>query len=58
MGQINWNDDDKRKALRTNLAYLAKAEQYVMLKDAENMRYVRYGPRAREGKGWAPSARS
>lgn len=38
VGQINWDDFDKRRALRTNLMYLAKAEQYVMLKDAENMR--------------------
>ncbi|KVR14092.1 hypothetical protein WK11_29130 [Burkholderia ubonensis] len=37
VGQINWKDDPKRKALRENLAYLAKAEQYLMLKDAENI---------------------
>jgi len=30
VGQINWNDAGKRKALRKNLIYLAKTEQYLM----------------------------
>jgi hypothetical protein len=32
VGQINWNDFAKREALRVNLVYLAKAEQYLMSK--------------------------
>lgn len=36
VGQINWNDAVKREALRTNLMYLAKAEQYLMIKGAES----------------------
>lgn len=34
VGQINWNDADKRTALRRNLGYLAKTEQYLMIKAA------------------------
>ena len=37
VGQINRNDDDKQKALSTNLAYLAKAEQYLMVKGTEHI---------------------
>lgn len=37
VGQINWNETEKREALRKLLAYLAKAEQYLMLKAAEGM---------------------
>lgn len=37
VGQINWSDIGKREALRKNLVYLAKAEQYVMLKVVEYM---------------------
>lgn len=32
VGQINWNDLEKRYALRINLVYLAKGEQYLMSK--------------------------
>ncbi|TCK97136.1 hypothetical protein B0G74_3838 [Paraburkholderia sp. BL9I2N2] len=38
VGQINRDDTEKRKALRTNLLYLAKAEQYLMIKAAERIR--------------------
>jgi len=38
VGQINRNDAGKRDALRKNLVYLAKAEQYLLIKGAENMR--------------------
>lgn len=30
VGQIDWCDREKRKALRKNLIYLAKAEQYLL----------------------------
>ncbi|RQU39023.1 inovirus Gp2 family protein [Burkholderia cenocepacia] len=38
VGQINWNDSKKREALRKNLTYLAKSEQYLMMKGAERIR--------------------
>jgi hypothetical protein len=38
VGQINWNDTEKREALRKRLVYLAKAQQYLMVKAAQNMR--------------------
>lgn len=38
VGQINRNDAGKRDALRKNLVYLAKAEQYLLIKGAENLR--------------------
>ncbi|MDO3560723.1 hypothetical protein [Ralstonia pseudosolanacearum] len=37
VGQINRNDVKKRRALRINLAYLAKAVQYLLIKGAEHM---------------------
>lgn len=38
VGQINWNDTEARDALRKNLVYLAKAEQYLMLKSADRVK--------------------
>ncbi|AQQ51511.1 MULTISPECIES: inovirus-type Gp2 protein [Burkholderia cepacia complex] len=38
IGQINWNDTKKREALRKNLVYLAKSEQYLMIKGADRIR--------------------
>ncbi|MPV67626.1 inovirus-type Gp2 protein [Burkholderia sp. BE17] len=38
VGQINWNDRTKREALCKNLVYLAKSEQYLMIKGAERIR--------------------
>lgn len=38
VGQINWNDAEKRKVLRENLVYLAKSEQYLMIKGAHRIR--------------------
>lgn len=32
VGQINWYDVEMRRALRKNLKYLAKAQQYLMIK--------------------------
>lgn len=36
VGQINRNDVKKREALQINLAYLAKAEQYLLIKGTEH----------------------
>lgn len=38
VGQINWNDTNKREALRKNLEYLAKSSQYLMIKGADRIR--------------------
>lgn len=37
VGQIDWNEREKREALRTNLVYLAKADQYLMSRNIEHM---------------------
>lgn len=38
VGQINWNDTKKREALRQNLVYLAKSDQYLMARETESIR--------------------
>lgn len=38
VGQINWNEGGRRNALRRNLVYLAKADQYLVIKGMENVR--------------------
>ena len=38
VGQIDRKNTDKREALRRNLVYLAKAEQYLMIKRVKGMR--------------------
>lgn len=38
VGQIDWSDDEMREALRKNLIYPAKAEQYLMISGAEGVR--------------------
>ncbi|MEZ0606171.1 hypothetical protein ACAX43_29200 [Paraburkholderia sp. IW21] len=37
VGQINCNEREKRDALRTNLLYLAKADQYLISRSVEHM---------------------
>lgn len=37
VGQINWNETEKREALRKNLVYPAKAEQYLMARETEHI---------------------
>ncbi|MGD7152632.1 inovirus-type Gp2 protein [Ralstonia pseudosolanacearum] len=54
VGQINWGDDDKRDALRTNLAYLAKAGQYLMVKAEERIRTFGMGHVPTKGKAGRP----
>jgi hypothetical protein len=37
-GEINWNDVAKRNALRRNIEYMTKAEQFVMSKNSKKAR--------------------
>lgn len=37
VGQIDWDEYEKREALRINLAYLAKAEQYLLIKATDDI---------------------
>ncbi|CAJ0802578.1 hypothetical protein LMG7141_04129 [Ralstonia condita] len=37
VGQINWDETEKRQALRVNLAYLGKAEQYLMARTTKRI---------------------
>ncbi|MEX3930362.1 hypothetical protein AB4Y32_00860 [Paraburkholderia phymatum] len=54
VGQINWNDAEKRKTLRENLVYLAKAEQYVMITGAERIRTFDMGQVPKKMKAGRP----
>ena len=54
VGQINWNDTDKREALRTNLVYLAKAGPYLMVKGGERIRTFDMGRVPRKIKAGRP----
>ncbi|QEZ48020.1 inovirus-type Gp2 protein [Cupriavidus oxalaticus] len=56
VGQINWNDAEKRDALRKNLTYLAKAEQYVMVKETENIRTFDMGRVPKKVRAGRPRA--
>ncbi|MFM0642191.1 inovirus-type Gp2 protein [Paraburkholderia metrosideri] len=56
VGQINWNDTGKRQALRANLAYLAKAEQYLMIKGSERIRTFDMGQVPKKVKSGRPRA--
>ena len=58
VGQINRNDADKRDALRKNLVYLAKAEQYLLIKGAENMRTFDMGRVPKKVRAGRPRADS
>lgn len=37
-GEINWDDDDKREALRTNIRYTTKADQFLKMKYGSRVR--------------------
>lgn len=43
VGQINWNDHEKREALRRNLIYLTKPEQNLMVNADEGIRTFTMG---------------
>lgn len=58
VGQINWDDDSKRAALRKNLLYLAKAQQYVMIRGAERIRTFDMGQVPQKVKSGRPRADS
>jgi hypothetical protein len=54
VGQINWNDLAKRDALRINLAYLAKTEQYLMIKPIDGMHTFGMGQLPQKAKSGRP----
>ncbi|MDN7437394.1 inovirus-type Gp2 protein [Burkholderia multivorans] len=54
VGQIDWKDTKKREALRKNLVYLAKSEQYLMLKSANRIRTFDMGQVPKKGKTGRP----
>ncbi|MFM0488285.1 hypothetical protein [Paraburkholderia graminis] len=58
VGQINYDDGEKRKALRINLLYLAKAEQYLMIKSSERTRTFDMGRVPKKRKAGRPRAES
>ena len=37
-GEINWDDDAKREALRENIRYMTKADQFLKMKYGEHSR--------------------
>ncbi len=56
VGQINWNDLAKRDALRINLMYLAKTEQYLMIKVADSIHTFGTGQVPKKAKSGRPRA--
>jgi hypothetical protein len=54
VGQINWNDFAKRDALRINLMYLAKTEQYLMIKVADGIHTFGMGQVPKKAKSGRP----
>ncbi|PRH43145.1 hypothetical protein C6T65_07080 [Burkholderia vietnamiensis] len=58
VGQINWNDRTKRQALRKNLVYLAKSEQYLMIKGADRIRTFDMGKVPKRASSGRPRADS
>lgn len=54
VGQINWDDHAKRTALRSNLAYLAKTDQYLMLKVSHGIRTFGTGQLFKKRKSGRP----
>ncbi|MCK4125257.1 inovirus Gp2 family protein [Ralstonia pseudosolanacearum] len=56
VGQINWNDAEKREALRKNLAYLAKADQQLMARETESIRTFDMGQVPEKVKPGRPRA--
>ncbi|CAL62009.1 Conserved hypothetical protein [Herminiimonas arsenicoxydans] len=56
VGQMNWNDFAKREALRINLVYLAKTEQYLMINVADSMHTFGMGQVPKKMKSGRPRA--
>lgn len=56
VGQIDWNATKKREALRKNLVYLAKAEQYLMSWGVERIRTFDTGQVPKKVKAGRPRA--
>lgn len=57
VGQVNWDDCAKRNALRINLAYLAKTEQYLMIKASDGIHTFGMGHVPHKVKSGRPRAR-
>jgi len=58
VGQINRGDTKKRQALKINLLYLAKAQQYLMIRCSEHIRTIGMGKRPKKKKSGRPRADS
>ncbi|WP_413192535.1 hypothetical protein [Pararobbsia alpina] len=58
VGQINWNDRKARWALRENLVYLAKSEQYLMSRSTERIRTFDMGQVPKKQKRGRPRAKN
>lgn len=59
VGQIDWSDAKKREALRKNLVYLAKAEQYLMRWNvAQRVRTFGMGEVPKRAKAGRPRSNS
>jgi hypothetical protein len=56
VGQIDWRDFTKREALRKNLVYLAKAEQYLMSWSVERIRTFDMGQVPKKIRAGRPRA--
>ncbi|WP_430504654.1 hypothetical protein [Ralstonia pseudosolanacearum] len=54
VGQINWNEREKRDALRKNLVYLAKADQYLISRSVEHMHTFDMGKIPKKIKSGSP----
>lgn len=54
VGQIDWDETEARDALRKNLMYLAKAEQYLMLKSANRIKTFGMGKLPQKVKSGRP----
>lgn len=56
VGQINWDECEKREALRKNLVYLAKADQYLISRSVEHMHTFDMGQIPKKVKSGRPRA--
>jgi hypothetical protein len=54
VGQINWDDEKRREALRINLLYLAKAQQYLMIRCSDRIRTIGMGNKPKKKKSGRP----
>lgn len=60
-GEIEWNEEEKREALRTNIRYMTKADQFLRVKYGAHSRLFGTSapePKKREGRPRVPSGGS